>query len=127
MVRPSLRPPLTPFVDALPLPRRILAGHHGGKLTVAIRAATHRSIATCPPRGCGPTTAGFRDRRSRPSVAGRSGSTGATHGQGQAMAQRSTAAKVQCHLGKVLTKLAISSRSQLDRVLPSEPTTAQAE
>jgi hypothetical protein len=43
------------------------------------------------------------------------------------MAQRSTAAKVQCHLGKVLTKLAISSRSQLDRVLPSEPTTAQAE
>ena len=43
------------------------------------------------------------------------------------MAQRSTAAKVQCHLGKVFTKLAINSRSQLDRVLPSEPTTAQAE
>lgn len=42
MVRPSLRPPLTPFVDALPLPRRILAGHHGGELTVPIRAATHR-------------------------------------------------------------------------------------
>ena len=42
MVRPSLRPPLTPFVDALPLPRRILADHHGGKLTVPIRAATHR-------------------------------------------------------------------------------------
>ena len=30
------------------------------------------------------------------------------------------------HLGKVFAKLAISSRSQLDRVLPSEPTT-QAE
>jgi hypothetical protein len=43
------------------------------------------------------------------------------------MAQRSTAVKVQCHLGTVFTKLAISSRSQLDRVLPSEPTTAQAE
>ena len=54
-------------------------------------------------------------------------SSGATHGQGQAMAQRSTAAKVQCHFGTVFTKLAISSRSQLDRVLPSEPTTAQAE
>ena len=60
-------------------------------------------------------------------MAGRSGSTGATHGKGQAIAQRSTAAKVQYHLGKVFTKLAISSRSQLDRVLPSEPTTAQAE
>jgi DNA-binding CsgD family transcriptional regulator len=34
---------------------------------------------------------------------------------------------VQYHLGKVFTKLAISSRGQLDRVLPSEPTTAQAE
>ena len=43
------------------------------------------------------------------------------------MAQRSTAANVHCHLGKVFTKLAINSRSQLDRVLPSEPTTAQAE
>ena len=41
-MRPSLRPPLTPFVDALPLPRRILADHHGGELTVPIRAATHR-------------------------------------------------------------------------------------
>jgi ATP/maltotriose-dependent transcriptional regulator MalT len=34
---------------------------------------------------------------------------------------------VQYHLSKVFTKLAISSRSQLDRVLPSEPTTATAE
>src|SRR6266511_1894409 len=42
IVRPSLRPPLTPFVDALPLPRRILADQHGGELTVPIRAATHR-------------------------------------------------------------------------------------
>jgi FtsP/CotA-like multicopper oxidase with cupredoxin domain len=41
-VRPSLRPPLTPFVDGLPLPRRILADQHGGELTVPIRAATHR-------------------------------------------------------------------------------------
>jgi len=41
-MRPLLRPPLTPFVDALPLPRRILAGRRGGELTVPIRAATHR-------------------------------------------------------------------------------------
>jgi FtsP/CotA-like multicopper oxidase with cupredoxin domain len=41
-VRPSLRPPLTPFVDALPLPRRTLAGKHDGELTVPIRAATYR-------------------------------------------------------------------------------------
>ena len=45
MVRPSL----TPFVDALPLPPRIPADHHGGKLTVPIRAATrrvHRDLPT---------------------------------------------------------------------------------
>src|SRR6266540_4577469 len=42
IVRPSLRPPLTPFVDALPRPRRVLADQHGGELTVPIRAATHR-------------------------------------------------------------------------------------
>jgi o-aminophenol oxidase len=37
-----LTSPLTPFVDALPLPARILASEHGGKLTVRIRAAAHR-------------------------------------------------------------------------------------
>ncbi|HEV8455847.1 MAG TPA: multicopper oxidase domain-containing protein [Gemmatimonadales bacterium] len=39
---PPLQPPLMPFVDALPLPRRILASKHGGELTVRIRAAVHR-------------------------------------------------------------------------------------
>ncbi len=39
---PPLQPALTPFVDALPLPRRILASKHGGDLTVRIRAAAHR-------------------------------------------------------------------------------------
>ena len=41
-MRPRLQPPLTPFVDTLPLPRRILAGRDGGELTVRIRAAAHR-------------------------------------------------------------------------------------
>ena len=41
-MRPQLQPPLTPFVDPLPLPRRILAGQCGGELTVRIRAAAHR-------------------------------------------------------------------------------------
>ena len=41
-MRPQLQPPLVPFVDPLPLPRRILAGQGGGELTVRIRAAEHR-------------------------------------------------------------------------------------
>ena len=40
-MRPQLLPPLAPFVDPLPLARRILAGQHGGELTVRIRAAAH--------------------------------------------------------------------------------------
>ncbi len=48
-MRSSLRPPLTPFVDALPLPQRILADKHGGELTVPIRAAAHRFHRDLPP------------------------------------------------------------------------------
>ena len=38
----SLTSPLTPFVDRLPVPARILAGEHGGELSVCIRSARHR-------------------------------------------------------------------------------------
>jgi FtsP/CotA-like multicopper oxidase with cupredoxin domain len=38
----SLTAPLTPFVDALPVPRRLIAPEHGGRLTVSLRAARHR-------------------------------------------------------------------------------------
>jgi FtsP/CotA-like multicopper oxidase with cupredoxin domain len=34
--------PLTPFVDALPLPSRLIATEHDGRLTVRIRAGEHR-------------------------------------------------------------------------------------
>ena len=35
-----------------------------------------------------------------------------------------SARTVKYHLGKIFTKLGISSRAQLDRVLPAGPTTA---
>jgi FtsP/CotA-like multicopper oxidase with cupredoxin domain len=34
--------PLAPYVDALPLPSRLIASEHDGRLTVTIRAGTHR-------------------------------------------------------------------------------------
>src|SRR4051812_860736 len=39
---PSLRSPLTPFVDPLPLPPRWLAREHDGRLAVRIRGGVHR-------------------------------------------------------------------------------------
>jgi spore coat protein A len=41
MTRP-LNPPLVAFVDALPVPRRVIAGEHDGRLTVHMRAGVHR-------------------------------------------------------------------------------------
>jgi FtsP/CotA-like multicopper oxidase with cupredoxin domain len=35
-------PPLAPFVDSLPVPRRLAAPAHGGRLTVTIRGGAHR-------------------------------------------------------------------------------------
>jgi len=37
-----MKPPLTPFADELPVPRRLMASAQGGWLTIPIRAATHR-------------------------------------------------------------------------------------
>jgi spore coat protein A len=39
---PTLTAPLAPFVDALPVPRRLIAGERDGRLTVRMRAAAHR-------------------------------------------------------------------------------------
>ena len=45
----SLTSPLTPFVDVLPLPPRLLAREHDGHLTVRIRVASHRFHRDLPP------------------------------------------------------------------------------
>jgi spore coat protein A len=39
---PTLTAPLAAFVDALPVPRRLIAGDRDGRLTVPMRAAAHR-------------------------------------------------------------------------------------
>ena len=41
-MRNVLSTPLAPYVDALPAPRRLRAADHSGRLSVHIRAATHR-------------------------------------------------------------------------------------
>jgi o-aminophenol oxidase len=41
-------PPLAPFVDALPLPSRLLASEHDGRLTVRMRAGDHRFHCDLP-------------------------------------------------------------------------------
>jgi FtsP/CotA-like multicopper oxidase with cupredoxin domain len=38
----ALAAPLAPYVDALPLPSRLIASEHDSRLTVRIRAAAHR-------------------------------------------------------------------------------------
>ncbi|HEV2924514.1 MAG TPA: multicopper oxidase domain-containing protein [Solirubrobacteraceae bacterium] len=38
----SLKPPLTPFVDPLPVPARLLAREHGGRLRVRMLSGLHR-------------------------------------------------------------------------------------
>jgi FtsP/CotA-like multicopper oxidase with cupredoxin domain len=38
----TLAPPLAPFVDTLPVPRRLIASEQGHRLTVRMRAAAHR-------------------------------------------------------------------------------------
>src|SRR3954471_12971601 len=43
-----MRAPLTPFVDPLPLPRRLLASDHDGRLQVRMRAGSHRFHSDLP-------------------------------------------------------------------------------
>ena len=46
---PPLVAPLAPFVDALPLPRRLIAAEHGGHMSVPIRSAEHTFHRDLPP------------------------------------------------------------------------------
>src|SRR6188472_2117915 len=41
-MRRALTPPLAPYVDALPVPRRLVAAEHDGRLVVRMRPGTHR-------------------------------------------------------------------------------------
>jgi FtsP/CotA-like multicopper oxidase with cupredoxin domain len=45
----ALSLPLAPFVDPLPLPSRLIAAEHDGRLTVHIRAGEHRFHRDLPP------------------------------------------------------------------------------
>jgi spore coat protein A len=45
----TLPTPLAPFVDALPVPRRLVAAEYHGRLTVHMRATTHRFHRDLPP------------------------------------------------------------------------------
>jgi FtsP/CotA-like multicopper oxidase with cupredoxin domain len=66
----SLRSPLTPFVDPLPLPPRLLAREHAGRLTVRMCSGLHRFHRDLPESrvwgydGCvpGPTIEAERGR-----------------------------------------------------------------
>jgi FtsP/CotA-like multicopper oxidase with cupredoxin domain len=44
-----MTPPLAPFVDRLPLPSRLLASEHDGRLAVSIRAGEHQFHRDLPP------------------------------------------------------------------------------
>ncbi|HEX6538724.1 MAG TPA: multicopper oxidase domain-containing protein [Candidatus Dormibacteraeota bacterium] len=46
---PPLAAPLAPFVDPLPVPRRLIAAEHGHRLRVPIRSAPHRFHRDLPP------------------------------------------------------------------------------
>jgi spore coat protein A len=46
-----LRSPLTPFVDPLPVPQRLLARAHAGRLAVRIRSGSHRFHRDLPDSG----------------------------------------------------------------------------
>jgi spore coat protein A len=50
MARP-LTTPLAPFVDALPVPPRLIAAEHHGRLTVRLRAGEHRFHRDLPASG----------------------------------------------------------------------------
>ena len=92
MIVSSLRSPLTAFVDALPLPPRLLARKHDGHLTVRIRVASHRFHRELPPSRVWAFEGSVPGPRSRLSEAGRSVSSGATSSRARCRSPRTLAA-----------------------------------
>ena len=71
-----LAKPLTPFVDELPLPRRLVAAEHDGRLTVSMRPGAHRFHRDLPESTVWAYDGWSPGQRSRPSAAGPSRSSG---------------------------------------------------
>ena len=69
----TLNKPLVPFVDELPVPRRLVAAEHHGRLIVRMRPGTHRFHRDLPESRVwgydgtvpGPTVEAERGRRGR--------------------------------------------------------------
>ena len=85
---PSLKHPLTPFVDELPIPPRLVVQRAGAGSSFGSRRPSIASIAISHRRASGPTTDPFRARRSRSSAAWSSRCVGRTTSAGPSAGRR---------------------------------------
>jgi hypothetical protein len=70
-MRRALMTPLPPYVDVLPVPRRLRATEHDGRLSVHMRAGMHRFHRDLPESRVWGTTGRFPGQRLRPSAGSR--------------------------------------------------------